>query len=126
MPPTPDETAAAQLYDEIANTAPKALQRGVKQVEKLSPEDAEALDRGAQHWMRTTSRQVKIAFMWTGFTFAVLIAMGAVAALGALMWSFASEAVAAKKAGPIIGAILQFLAGVAVTLAVERFAKRKD
>jgi len=76
--------------------------------------------------MRTTSRQVKIAFMWVGFGFAVVVTAAALVLLGFLMWSFATDTIAAHKAGQVIGAILQFLAGVFVTMAVERFAKSKD
>lgn len=124
--PAPEAAATVSddLYKELAEITPKNLKRGVREVEKLSPEDVEALDRGGQHWMRTTTRQVKIAFMWVGFVFAVVVGIGALILLGCLMWSFGRDATEANKAGPVIAGILQFLAGVAVTLAVERFAKK--
>lgn len=124
--PSPSAEAAEDLYDKIAGTTPKKLQRGVKHVEKLSAEDVEALDRGGLHWLRTTSRQVKIAFMWVSFVFAVVVGAAAIVLLGVLMWSFAADTIKNNKSGVILSATLQFLAGVAVTLAVERFAKSKD
>lgn len=123
MPPPPDEEGGA-LYEQIASTSSGKLRRSVGAIESLSQEDVDALDRGGKHRLRTHTRRVGVAFMWLGFVCASLLAVAIVGLTGWLLFEFSKEAVAKGLVSPILAGVLQFLFGVAATMAIEGLRKK--
>jgi hypothetical protein len=120
------EGANAQLLTALKSTPSKRLAKVVQRIDALTPEDEEALERGDKFVLKAKLRKLQgwayHVLFWAGVAVAVIFVL----ALCAMISLYIAKVNAEGKIESVMASILTFVAGIVVTLAVERFAKRKD
>jgi hypothetical protein len=87
----------------------------------LTPEEHEALERGGIYALRGAKRRIQRAAWWAVFWFGTVIVSSLILAFLAITAVYLYRSLKAGSAGAILASIMEFIFGIAATLAVEFF-----
>jgi hypothetical protein len=117
--------ASEQLLSDLKSTPAKRLAKIVQRIDGLSPEEEEALERGDKLALRAKLRKLQGWSYHVIFCAGVVLTIGFVLSVFAMLGLYISKVNSEGKIEIVMRQILTFLAGVAVTLAIERFSKKE-
>ena len=113
------------LLEEVKHTTPQRLTNGIEEVEAISTDEEEALERGGSLALRGARRRFYRRLYGLGFGLICILALALIGLIGVYIWHVATTGVVVQ----VIEGILGFAFGVAATLAVEfiyGIAKKSD
>lgn len=113
------------LLEAVKNVPSQRLTNGVEEVDAISSDEEEALERGGSLALRGARRRFFRRLYGLGFALICVFALTLIGLLVAYVWHVATTGAVVQ----VIEGILGFAFGVAVTLAVEflyGIAKRSD
>lgn len=120
-----DDNREQTLLEEVRHAPPQRLTNGIEEVEAISSDEEEALDRGGSLALRGARRRFFRRLYGLGFGLICIFALALVGLVGVYIWHVAASGTITQ----VIEGILGFAFGVAATLAVEflyGIAKKSD
>ena len=114
-----DGDGPAELFGKLKDTPVEKLRSIVGDVDGLTEEQAERLDRGGDQALRAAKRKLTRWTWYTIFCVGLVVAVIVVIGIGVLGYIFIVDVVQNDRISDVIAGLLSFVFGVAFTLAVE-------
>lgn len=107
------------LYGDVKATGAGNLKSSIEDVDGITEEAAESLDRGGNQALRAVKRKIKRWSWWTLYSLGTIVAVSVTLAIISLGAFYTISIVESETAGSVVSSALKFLFGVAATLAAK-------
>lgn len=123
MPEQPN--SGKDLLGELEGSSGKELRKSAKDIDKLTPEDVAALERGHDAWMQQLKRNAMKFAARVGYCVFAISAIGVTIFFLTVLYRYGQDILASGQAKEVVGNIISFALGVSAPLAFQAMRSKK-